>query len=89
MDFKIFKDNKEVECEIVFTFRDQNNGINYVVYTDGTLDENNELEIYASRYELQDGEYNLLEIETEYEWDLVDNMIEAKCREVGENDAKI
>ena len=84
MNFKVIKDNKEIECEIIFTFEDQNNDINYIVYTDGTVDENNELEIYASRYEFKNGEYILVEIENEYEWDLIDNMIEAKCKEVGQ-----
>lgn len=82
MNFKIIQDGKEINCEIVITFRDDNNDVNYIIYTDGTLDENNELEIYASRYIIEDGNYILKEIENDYEWDLIDNMLEAKYKEL-------
>lgn len=81
MNFKILKDGKEINCEIVFTFRDERNDINYMVYTDGSTDEDGELEIYASRYILKNNEFYLTEIENEYEWNLIDNMLEAKYRE--------
>ena len=50
MNFKVIDDGKEINCEILLTFRDDNNDINYIVYTDGTKDEGGDLEIYASRY---------------------------------------
>ena len=86
MNFKILEDGKEITCEIVLTFRDDNNDINYIVYTDGTTDEEGELEIYASRYVLEEGNFILKDIENEYEWDLIDNMLESKLNEVGVED---
>lgn len=83
MNFKIIEDGKEIICDIVLTFRDENNNINYIVYTDGTKDENGELEIYASRYKLVDDSYVLEGIKNDYEWDLIDNMLEAKYKEIG------
>ena len=80
MNFKIIESGKEIDCEIVTVFRDENNDINYIVYTDGTKDENGELEIYASRYVEGDGNYILQAIENESEWNLIDNMLESKFR---------
>jgi len=82
MNFKIMQDGKEIICDIVLTFRDDNNDINYIVYTDGTKDENGELEIYASRYIIDNNYYLLKEIEHDYEWDLIDNMLEVKYKEL-------
>jgi len=78
------EDGKEVVCDIVLTFRDENNDINYIVYTDGTKDEEGELEIYASRYVIENDSYVLKDIESDYEWDLIDNMLDAKYKELGE-----
>ena len=80
MNFKVIDNGKEVECEIITVFRDDNNEINYIVYTDGTKDENNELEIFASRYIEEGNNYILQAIETDYEWNFIDNMLENKFR---------
>ena len=82
MKFTIIDNNKEVECNIIFTFKDDNNDINYIIYTDGTKDLDNELKIYASRYVIKNNDYILKPIENDYEWSLIDNMIEAKCKRV-------
>jgi len=82
MNFKIIEDGKEIVCDIVLTFRDNNNDINYIVYTDGTKDEEGELEVYASRYKKVDSSFILDEIVNDYEWDLIDNMLEAKYKEI-------
>jgi len=84
MNFKIIEDGKEIVCDIVLTFRDDNNDINYIIYTDGTKDEDGELEIYASRYKMVEGSFILEEIVNDYEWDLIDNMLESKYKEIGE-----
>ncbi len=73
MSFKIIDNGREIICNIILTFRDDNNGINYIVY-----EVNNE--IYASRYILENNNYILNDIEEEYEWNLIDNMIESKSR---------
>ena len=84
MNFKIIENGKEIICEIILTFRDDNNDINYIVYTDGTKDETGELEIYASRYIIDNNQYILKDIENDYEWNLIDNMLESKYKEIGE-----
>ena len=77
MNFKIYENNNEINCNIIKVFRDDSNGINYIIYTDGTKDENGELEIYASRYVLENNNYILEDIENDYEWNLIDNMLES------------
>ena len=81
MKFKIIDEDREITCDIVMTFKDKGNDINYIVYTDGTKDSNGNLEIYASRYIVKDNNYILNPIEHDYEWDLIDNMIESKYKE--------
>lgn len=80
MKFKVVENEKEIECEIVLTFRDENNDINYIVYTDGTKDSDGELEVYASRYLEENNKYILCPIQDESEWNLIDNMLESKFK---------
>jgi uncharacterized protein YrzB (UPF0473 family) len=80
MNFKIYQDGKEFICDIVLTFRDDNNNINYIVYTDGTKDDEDDLEVYASRYIIKDNDFYLEAIENESEWNLIDNMLESKYK---------
>ena len=80
MKFKVIENGKEIDCEIVLTFRDENNDINYIVYTDGTKDNNGELDLFASRYSKNGEDFILEAIENDYEWNLVDNMIESKFK---------
>ena len=62
--------------------RIETNDINYIVYNDGTRDFRSEEEIFASRYTIEDGNFILSEIENDYEWDLIDNMLESKYKEI-------
>ena len=81
MNFRIIENGKEIECNIVMTFKDDGNSISYIVYTDGTKDNDGDLELYASRYEVKNGKYILSPIKNDYEWDLVDNMLESIDKE--------
>ena len=82
MNFKILKNGKEITCDIIISFKDKSNDINYVVYTDGTKDKDGDLEIYASRYIMNDDKVILNPIENKYEWNLIDNMLESKYKEI-------
>ena len=81
MKFKILYNGKEIDCKILLTFKDEANDINYIVYNDGTRDFRDEEEIFASRYTIEDGNFILSDIENDYEWDLIDNMLESKYKE--------
>lgn len=82
MNFKIIENGKEINCEIILTFMDETSKINYIVYTDGTLNYLNEKEIYASRYKLENNNYILEPIQNDSEWDLIDSVLEKKYKEL-------
>lgn len=44
-------DGKTVKYEILYTFKFEDNNKTYLVYTDNTYDENNQLNIYAGEYD--------------------------------------
>lgn len=68
------KDGKEVECQILFTCNLEGYGANnYVVFQIGDTND-----ISAARYTEQgDGIGELFDIETDEEWDLLDDAIES------------
>lgn len=78
-NLKIFEDGKQQNYEILYLF--QNNDTKYIVYTDNKYNENNDLNILASKYEIINDTINLIDIETDEEFDLVDEFI---AKELGE-----
>ena len=76
MIFKVMnEEGKEVECEVLFTFESEETKKNYIVYTDNTLDESGNVEVYASIYNPEDPNTKLEPIETEKEWKIIDNIL--------------
>lgn len=61
-----------VEYKTLLTFKHKND-INYVIYSDDTYDELGNLNIYASKY--KNDETELESIETEEEWQLIDQVL--------------
>ena len=77
MTFKILGDNgQEIECEVLFTFESDETKKNYIVYTDNTLDEQGNTKVYASIYTPGEETTNLLPIETEKEWKIIETILE-------------
>ncbi len=76
MTFKVTNDDGvEVECEVLFTFEREGTGKNYIVYTDNTLDEEGNTKVYASIYNPHEAETNLLPIETDEEWTIIETIL--------------
>ncbi len=70
-EFLAINDNDEqVKCEIIHIFEFNNNS--YIIYTDNKLDEDNDLNILVSRYEIINNELILYDVETDEEWDYID-----------------
>lgn len=65
------EDGKEQEMEILFTFEDEGTGKKYVVFADPQEESG---EVYASAY---DEEGNLLPIESDSEWNMVEEILGA------------
>ena len=77
MTFKILGDNgQEIECEVLFTFESDETKKNYMVYTDNTLDEQGNTKVYASIYNPNEENTNLIPIETEKEWKIIETILE-------------
>lgn len=77
LTFKITgEDGKDIECEALFTFEGKENGKNYIVYTDNTLDEDGNTKVYASIYDPEKEDQNLQPIETEEEWNMIETILD-------------
>ena len=77
MTFKILGDDgREIECEVLFTFESDETKKNYIVYTDNTLDEQGNTKVYASIYNPNEENTNLIPIETEKEWKIIETILE-------------
>lgn len=74
--FKIIdKDGKEIEYEILFTFESDETNKNYMVYTDNTTDEEGNTKVYASVFNPNAEPLELLPVETEREWKVIETII--------------
>ena len=77
MNFKILGDDgKEIECEVLFTFESDETKKNYIVYTDNTLDEQGNTKVYASIYNPNEENTNLIPIETDKEWKIIETILD-------------
>lgn len=74
--FKIIdKDGKEIGFEILFTFESDETNKNYMVYTDNTTDEEGNTKVYASVFNPNAEPLELLPVETEREWKVIETII--------------
>ena len=86
MTFKaVNAEGKEVECEVLFTFESDETKKNYIVYTDNTTDEEGNVKVYASTYNPNSIESELMPIETESEWRIIETILEEIQAEVQGN----
>lgn len=75
--FKVIdNEGKEVECEVLFTFESDETKKNYIVYTDNTKDEIGNIKVYASIFDPNSETTKLDPIETEKEWNIIENILE-------------
>ncbi len=76
--FTIINDEgKEIKCEILFTYENEETGVNYMAYTDNTTDEEGNTKVYASIFDPEQDNPELLPIETEEEWQLINSILES------------
>lgn len=86
MTFKVNDENgNEIECEVLFTFESDETKKNYMVYTDNTTDEEGNTKVYASIYTPGEETTNLLPIETEKEWKIIETILEEIQAEARKN----
>ena len=66
---------KIIEFEILFTFESDETNKNYMVYTDNTTDEEGNTKVYASVFNPNAEPLELLPVETEREWKVIETII--------------
>ena len=73
--FKILNaEGKEVECDVLFTFDSEETGKSYVVYTDNTLDDEGNTEVYASVFDSTGTNPGLQPVESDKEWKVIETI---------------
>ena len=75
--FSLANDNGEyTNYSTLFTFYSKKFKKNYLVYTDETLDKEGNMNILTSIYEPYDEELNLIAVDSDEEWEMIDKTIE-------------
>lgn len=76
--FKIIdNEGNEVTCEVLFTFESDETKKNYIVYTDNTKDNEGNIKVYASIYDPDKENTELMPIETDREWKVIETILES------------
>lgn len=70
------KEGKEVECDIWFTLESDETKKHYIIYTDNTKDEKGNIRVYASIYNPDEEETELIPIEDEKEWNMIESILD-------------
>ena len=70
------ENGNEVECEVLFTFDSEETNKSYIVYTDNTTDEEGNTKVYASIFNPNDEKTELIPIETDREWKIIETILE-------------
>ena len=77
-DKKIYitlKDGTKKEYDVLFTFTNDDNHKDYIVYTDNSYNENNKLRVFAAVYNPYT--YEFIEVpESKEEWDMIYKMMD-------------
>ena len=87
-DSKIYlldENGNSKEYKVILTFTAKENDNLYVVYTDGSVDEDDYIITYAGIYDNKNGKKSLLPIKTDAEWELIDRLL-SKMDEEGKNE---
>ncbi len=75
--FTVLDDNgKEIVCEVLFTFNSEETKKDYIVYTDNTTDDEGNVRVYASIYDPNKEKTELIPIETDREWKIIETILD-------------
>ena len=88
--FKVIdNEGKEIEFEVLFTFESDETNKNYMVYTDNSQDENGNVRVYASVFKPDAEPLELLPVETEREWKIIETILESIEEENKKSNEKV
>lgn len=68
---------EEVRAEILFTYEDESKGFkrNFIAYTDNTLDEEGNTRVYASIFNPEEENPELIPITDDEDWELIEGIL--------------
>lgn len=69
------KSGQTIEYEILFTFDSDETKKSYIVFTDNSLDKDGNIITYAATYDKNGDTLELEDIETDEEWNLIENLL--------------
>ena len=75
---------KKIECEMILSFYVKDRGKNYMLFTDNTYDEDNNLKIYA--YYTYTGNDEMIPVTNEEEFNMIDNVYKSVVKKVTESE---
>ena len=78
------ENNEIMDVDVLFTFKNTATDRCYIVYTENTLDENGDTEVFASIFDPDDKTLTLHPIETDEEWALLESKLREYERSKGE-----
>ena len=78
----IDQNGEEKTYDVLFTFDNEETNKSYIVYTDNTLDDKGNVEVYASIYDPKDPHSKLEEIKTDKEWKVIETILSSIEEEV-------
>lgn len=77
MSFTVLDEKgKKTVCDVLFTFDSEETGKSYIVYTDNSVNENGNTQVFASIYNPDSEKQQLMPIETEKEWKIIEIILE-------------
>jgi len=82
------EEGKELECEVLFTFDADETKKSYIIFTDNSLDEKGNVKVYANTYDPTGKNSDLGVIDTEKEWQMIENLLSSLQSKIGENDGQ-
>jgi uncharacterized protein YrzB (UPF0473 family) len=81
-------EGKELVCDVLFTFDNEENNKSYIVFTDNTTDENGSVKVYANTYDPSGKKDDLGVIETEKEWQIIEKLLASLQEKMGDDDGQ-
>lgn len=78
-------EGKEVKCDVLFTYDNDETNKSYIAYTDNTKDENGQVRVYASIFDPKQENPSLEPITTEKEWKVIETILQTLQEEVAGN----
>lgn len=78
----INNEGKEIVCDVLFTFDSDETKKSYIVYTDNTKDSNGNVQVYASIFNPEDENTELLPIQSDKEWKVIETILESLQEEI-------